>query len=218
MKKAFQDTMKILFLVLQPTKNINLNQDYVGIGGMFCNLIERRKINAMTKKEFNFNALGRMLLKSDNLCDGSIYSEAYSIHVLTSIFNRCGLTIDLFKTETDIGYFFDNCKKMDYVINVSNENFVNRLGVEVKRIMDFNGLVVLNKNYVFGVLDNANSKAFESNRNVLESDRWDAQILHILTNNEIVIQYIDLWISSRQKIGYISIFTTIIIGNSNIIY
>lgn len=172
-------------------------------------------MEATTRDQLHLSSVGYKVLNSENLCDGSLYSEAYSATVMESMFD--GFQVELYKTETDIEYVFDGCKKTDYVVNLSDSCEMTRMAVEVKRLLDFNGHNMLNEEYTASVLQNANEKAGQSNSGVVDADRWDCQVLHLLTCDEKVVDFVNGWFSTHDS-NFTAVFVTVLSGNYCLLY
>ncbi|QKF94861.1 hypothetical protein QKU48_gp1403 [Fadolivirus algeromassiliense] len=154
-------------------------------------------------------------MSTDNLCDGSLFSEAVSCHILTNMLNGMNQSVDLFKGETAIRYHAFGSKRTDFILSINNEI---RVAVEVKRVDSFNGMNQINQTFVNSILDNANEKSLQSNVNVLDCDAWDTQILHILTSSSEIMPFISNWFNSVDVCGFSWVFVTVIGGSNNKIF
>lgn len=155
--------------------------------------------------------IAQKMMSYATLSDSSKNSEVYSSCVITSIFGSMGLPCDLYKTETTIEYIWDK-QKTDYILNVG----LYRVAVEVKRVYPYPS-VIISPAYVNRILDKANSGAIESNENVSDADRWNTQILHIITTADILTAVSD-WSRNTTECGFSAIFITIVDGDYDFIF
>lgn len=144
-------------------------------------------------------------------------SEAYSAHLLSHFFARFCVKTSVYKTENSVVYR-GRCKKTDYVLQFNKRLCgVQRLAVEVKRLSDFNGHVDVTDQYVFQLLDKANDSALESNKMVAGVDRWDTQVLHVLTNLADAVDVVHSWCRNVKDCGFSWVFVTVLIGNHHVV-
>ncbi len=189
------------------------NEVYAGLR----TFTEKRIIKALNPTQFNWNKSARRILNGSSLSDSSLLSETYSAHVITSLLSKY-TNVSIFKTEAEIMYR-DISKKTDYMLTLTSPiNGVTRIAVEVKRISDFNGHVVVDDGYVSNLLNKANAGSIESNKMVHPADRWHTQILHIITNIDNVNLYVHNWIKHNKVTGFSWVFITVVKGNYKIVF
>jgi len=169
-------------------------------------------------EDIKLNKVAQNIYKGSNLCDNSIKSEAFSSHVISNFLTKSGYITSLYKTETEISYCSRGSKKTDYIIDVNNDINKYRIAVEVKRVYDYNNRNQMDQEYVYEILNKANSKALQSNSNVDIVDRWNTQFLHILTTTKSIRKYIKTWKESDIEIGFSYIIVTKIKGNKTLIF
>jgi len=186
--------------------------------------------NSKHIRDLDLNLTANQILNSTNLSESSLNSEVISAHVISNMIEGMHINkekekaaVSLYKSETDIVYNFGNCKKTDYVLNVSSSSIDNtkdnknvRIAVEVKRCLDF-AYSKMTTEHICNILDKANTGAIESNRGVSSMDKWDCQILNILTTNKDLEQIINKWIISKTKFGFAAIVITLVDGNVDLI-
>lgn len=162
------------------------------------------------------NETGNRLLKGSSYSDSSRYSEAYSGHIIHDLFENYNLNPSLYKTEAEIEYFCST-KKTDYILQLRNNVDTYKIAVEVKRIHDFNNYVIIDDYYINNILDKANLGAIQSNQYVCSFDKWNTQVLHILTTYDIYDKVIQ-WIDNKEYCGFSCIFITVVDGDQNVIF
>lgn len=181
--------------------------------------VDNRFVKAKSAKDFNFNSVGKSINVGASLSDNSRTSEAYSGHVMAALLNTFGVKASLFKSEDNISYLVRNCKKTDYLLAFDKDlSGVKRLAVEVKRISSFGGFNDVTDGYVFKVMDHANAGALDSNNKVHPDDRWDTQVLHVLTDNSGVVSAVCNWCDTVKDCGFSWVFVTVVNGNSKFVF
>jgi len=168
--------------------------------------------------DVDFTDIGQKILSSDNLCDGSLKSEAVSGDSVADVLMNLGLNVTLFRTETDVNYFFSNTKKIDYILHLRKGDTVCKAAVETKRMSDFGGKFDLNDESIDKILNNANSKAEVSYRAVCDSDLWDIAILNLLVTDASVIDKVYDWVKKVDDCQFSLIVFTIVKGNTELIF
>ena len=168
--------------------------------------------------DYNLKTIGNKILGSDNLCDGSLKSEAVSGDSVCDVLMKLGLNVTLFRTETDVNYFFQNTKKIDYILTLSKGDLICRAAVETKRMSDFDGKFDLNDEAITKILNNANSKAKISYQAVCENDLWDIAILNLLITDMSIITKVDNWMMEQDECQFSLIIITVVTGNTKLIF
>ena len=166
------------------------------------------------------NHVGQGLSQVTNLNDNSLFSECFSGHMMTNFLSTFGFQVELGGTETTLVYNCFGSRVSDYVLTVTNQllNTNERVAVQVKRVHNFNGNVRLDRQYMFSLLDHANLGAHLSNQNVSDEDLWNCQVLHLLTSDVNVQNYVQQWLNSTTDSGFLAVFTTVVTGNYSMLF
>lgn len=146
-------------------------------------LVNRLVCNVPTPQQFQFSAQSMKVLTEENAGGASEFSEAVSFEM----FQRC-FQARLVKTEMQIEYFFGNySKKTDYLCQMfEQENQENsRFAVSVTRAMKFQG--VFTEKDAFNLLYKKLLGVQLSNRDVMACDRWNKQVLHVMTEHVYIV-------------------------------
>jgi hypothetical protein len=101
-----------------------------------------------------------------------------------------------------------------------------RVAVEVKRIHAYDSRISYDSHdaspvdtaYIHRVLNKANDGAIRSNRNVCSADRWDAQILHVITSCDYVIDDVISWTNTIHDSGFAGVIVTHASGNIDLVF
>jgi len=126
--------------------------------------------------EIQLSAGGKRLLDTPNAGGSSVWSEVISFEVLHAQFNA-----DLSHTEMEIQYCCHS-KITDYSIKI----FGRSIGVSVTRAMKY-GFGQFDDDDAVRLLTKKLEGCQESSRNVLEQFSWDKQILHILVEQQYMV-------------------------------
>lgn len=171
-------------------------------------------------ESLNLHPVAEKVKKSTGFSAGSVWSETYSSHRLaTKLDSLFGSKIvkDV-ETEGEINY---KCRgaMTDYGFQFSAPFCdVEKLSVEVKRLSSFRGYNVLTQTFVNNLLDKANRGSIESNNNVDKSSRWDAQILHVLTDDEKAPDMVKTWANKVEDTGFCAVVVTLVLGNTDFMF
>ena len=166
--------------------------------------------------DINDCSIVKKMMVGSSLSDSSRGSEIYSSYVMNKIFGSIGISCKLYKTECSIGYIWIG-SVTDYIFDTLVDDSHFRIAIEVKRIHTYPNVTICPA-YVNRILNKANTGAIESNRNVIKEDRWDMQMLHIITSSSSVFDMVAAWSKDIHNTGFGAIFITIVDGNSDFIF
>lgn len=182
---------------------------------IFC---QTKVVKAKTHNSFSFHPFALKLLLSPNLSDTSRLSEAFSLHVMINLLRkRLGLVCSSVITETEIEYVHDNLSKTDYILVFDdNTHKIKRIAVEVKRMMkrSFKG-VITTFDDVVRLLEKTNEAAHISNNNMCDSNAWNMQILHILTDSLDICSFVAKWLVEKPLVDIAFERVVITVVNNN---
>jgi len=145
-----------------------------------CNKIKSQCNKQISYKNPILNKNGLLLKNGINLSNSSIMSEALSCSFMCDLLNAT-----FYMGENDIEYFYKESKRTDYLIKNSTNEII---AVEVKRIFKYR-IIENFQYYVDLILENANTKAYFSNRNVV--NEWNSHVLHIFTMVDMLSYVLD---------------------------
>lgn len=161
------------------------------------------------------NPMVMALASGSSFSDSSRGSEMYSGYIIYSVFSGVDdndVTFD--KTEGAIAYIRET-PVTDYTFYLMSKTRSRtwKIAVEVKRIHPYKGVTV-DSHYIHRVLNHANDGAIKSNRNVCSADQWNAQILHVITSCDYVIDEVMAWSNTVAVSGFAGVIVTHVTGDN----
>lgn len=211
--------MSMLMTLFNPYLSVLCKQLFIALSAIGQNILyvdKIRVINALTAETFHFNMFGSAILSKPNLSDNALLSEAYSAHVMSTIIERIfSVKIVNLVHEKDIVYIQPNGPKTDYIfaLDPNNSLRLDSIAVEVKRILSKNLITgsPITQHFVNNLLTKTNQAALFSNNSVCERDRWNFQLLHVITDSTNIITFIAQWLLElSEPIGFTRIVVTVV--------
>jgi len=163
------------FLIQSPFQNKFTIESCIRDVNNGCIIIDTFESLKNDTERFNLTNSGRRILETPNAGGNSIWSEVFSLEVLSAIYGA-----KLLHTEMELEYKYNGCKITDYSVQLMNEI----IGVSVTRAMKFNGqfteedALILLKKKLEGI--NVSSKC------IVHHHKWKKQILHIWAQHDYI--------------------------------
>eukprot|EP01080_Neovahlkampfia_damariscottae_P007955 gene7955-12422_t len=151
----------------------------------------------------NFSEGSKRMMNVPNAGGSSNVSEIISFEFL-----KLYCQAELEKTEMEINYFPYGSKITDYSVKIGNEVF----GVSVTRAFDFRGSEYYTESAATHLLQKKLNGIYWSSKNVVKSDEWKKQILHVFVPDDVsakIVKRAYKKLKSREKGNSIILVTVI---------
>jgi len=129
--------------------------------------------------DFELSEGAKRILTVPNAGGNSVWSEVLSFEVLAGLFG-----VSLLRTEMELQYVWLGCKITDYSVAIRDSFGLTTLGVSVTRAMKFKG--TFTREDAISLLSKKLGGVNASTKNVLTSNGWSKQIMHIWAQHKYI--------------------------------